>query len=233
MVKRGAFTMIELIFAIVIMAIVIIALPRVMQTNSNALEANINQEAIFGASATMVQALSYPWDTNSPGHNGSYDKIVAIPGGTAIYDRYNNKLHKYDKNSSFRIGAILEPGHRRFHEYNASDANISGLETNSSNPLCYKGSNIVYFNNYNPLQRYKRAQGYKRAYESSTTVSYIPDNANGVFVFKKKGSQTTPTNMKMVTVTVKLLNAVTKKPIVRLRSYTANIGETDFASRVY
>jgi len=195
MVKRGAFTMIELIFAIVIIAIVIIALPRMMRTNSNALEANINQEAIFGASAVMMQTLSYPWDTNSPGHNGSYDKIVAIPGGTIIYNRHFNGFDQNDTNGSFRIGAILEPGHRRFHEYNASDANISGLKSTSPNPLCQKDT-LAPFINPNPS-----ATGYKNAYETNTTVSYIPDNASNVFVFSSDGNQTTPTNMKMVTVT--------------------------------
>ncbi len=226
MVKRGAFTMIELIFAIVIMAIVIIALPRMMRTNSNALEANINQEAIFGASAQMMQVLSYPWDANSVDNNGTYDKIVAIPGGSVIYNRHLNNLDKNDTNGSFRIGAVLEPGHRRFHEYNASDANISGLKPSSPNPLC-QTSTISPFINQKPS-----AQGYKNAYETDTTVSYItdPNTTTSVFGFGDKGSQTTPTNIKMVT--VKLLNATTKKTIVVLRSYTANIGETNFASRV-
>ena len=205
------------------MAIVIIALPRMMRTNSNALEANTVQEAIFAASAMMVQTLSYPWDTNSPGNNGSYDKIVAIPGGSTIYKRHFNSFDKNDTNGSFRIGAIIEPGHRRFHKYNAADANISGLKSSSLNPLC-QISTISPFISNNPS-----AQGYKNAYETNTTVGYIKDtnNAKGIFVFS---SSAAPTNMKIVT--VKLLNALTNKPIVVLRAYTANIGETNFASRV-
>ncbi len=228
MVKRDAFTMIELIFAIVIMAIVIIALPRMMRTNSNALEANINQEAIFGASSVMMQTLSYPWDINSPGNNGSYNKIVAIPNyiGTGLYGRYFNSFDQNDTNGSFKIGALLEPGHRRFHDYNASDANISGLKLSSPNPLCQTNTISPFINNS------PSAQGYKNAYETDTTVSYITDtnNSNGIFVFNGAG-QATPTNMKMVT--VKLLNVIANKPIVVLRSYTANIGETNFASRTY
>ena len=229
MVKRNAFTMIELIFAIVIMAIVIIALPRMMRTNSNALEANVNQEAIFGASAALMQTLSYPWDTNSPGNNGSYNKIVAIPNytGTGDYGRYFNNSDQYDTNGSFRVGAILEPGHRRFHDYNDSDANISGLTLNNPNPLCNTISTTPFINN-NPS-----AQGYKQAYATSTDVGYITDtsNANNIFVFNSNGETNSPTNMKMVT--VKIVNATTDKPIVLLRSYSANIGETSFYSRTY
>ena len=229
MVKRSAFTMIELIFAIVIMAIVIIALPRMMRTNSNALEANIDQEAVFGASAALMQTLSYPWDTNSPGNNGSYNKIVAIPNyaGTGNYGRYFNNSNQYDTNGSFRIGAILESGHRRFHPYNASDANISGLKQTSPNPLCQTSATTPFINNS------PSAQGYKKAYMTTTTVSYIPDtnDANNTFVFSSTGETNSPTNIKLVTVSI--LNAVTDKPIVLLRSYSANIGETSFYSRTY
>ena len=225
--KRHAFTMIELIFAIVIMAIVIIALPRMMRTNSNALEANINQEAIFVASAVMVQTLSYPWDAHSVDNNGTYDKIVAIPGGSVIYNRH---LDKNDTNRSFRIGAVLEPGHRRFHEYNATDANISGLKTSSPNLLCQKDKLFPFINDW------ASANGYKNIYKAYTNVSYITDtnDTKGVFVFSSKGSQATPTNMKVVTITVKIPGVGKKlKTIVVLRSYTANIGETDSAPRVY
>ncbi len=227
MVRRHAFTMIELIFAIVIMSIVIISMPMLMRTNSKAMEANIIQEAIFSTSATIMQNLSYPWDNDSNTSDGSYNKIVAIPNGTVAYNRYYNSQGTHDTNGSFRVGNILENGHRRFHSYTSLDANITSLTTTNPNPLCQKSTVSQFINNG------ATASGYKNTYETVTTISYIPDinNANAIFVFAATGETTTPTNIKLVTVTIK--NYQTQKSLVVLKSYTANIGETDFASRTY
>ena len=76
MLKRSAFTMIELVFAIVIIAIAVLALPTMNQITSKGIEGNIVQEAIFAASAQLNQAVSYKWDENSSDDNDSYAQVI-------------------------------------------------------------------------------------------------------------------------------------------------------------
>lgn len=230
--KRYAFTLIELIFAIVIMSIVVLSIPIIMRTNSDALEANIVQEAIFATSAKMMQVLSYPWDEHSIDSNnpGAPTKIVSIPGGSVIYNRYKNGDGDInDTNGSFRVGAILENGHRRFHDYNASDANVTTPLTDNGHTAL---NNISTSASVLLVNATPSAQGYKNKYEMDVNVSYIPDtpDANNVFVFKNTGTNT-PTNMKLISVTIR--NATTGDILVKLYSYSANIGEVNFAKRTF
>ena len=48
---RHAFTMIELIFAIVVIGVTLLTIPLMIETNNTAMERNLAQEAIFLASA--------------------------------------------------------------------------------------------------------------------------------------------------------------------------------------
>ena len=59
---RKAFTLLELIFAIVIIAVSVIALPIMIQVNSRGVENNFLQEAIFAASAQLNEATTFKWD---------------------------------------------------------------------------------------------------------------------------------------------------------------------------
>lgn len=62
---RSAFTMLELIFAIVVIAISVMSLPMMIQVTSRGVEENIVQEAIFAASAELMEATTYYWDNRS------------------------------------------------------------------------------------------------------------------------------------------------------------------------
>ena len=64
-IVRSAFTMIELIFAIVVIAIAVVSLPMMVQTVSKGIEGNIVQEAIFAGSAQLNEATTYAWDESS------------------------------------------------------------------------------------------------------------------------------------------------------------------------
>lgn len=63
--KRSAFTLIEVIFAIVIIAIAVLSLPMMSRATQRGIESNIVQEAIFAASAELMGATSGYWDENS------------------------------------------------------------------------------------------------------------------------------------------------------------------------
>ncbi|MCF6310456.1 MAG: type II secretion system GspH family protein [Sulfurimonas sp.] len=73
---KSAFTMIELIFAMVIIAISVISLPMMTQATSRGMESSLAQEAIFAASAQLNQVLSYKWDMNSQETPGELSKVI-------------------------------------------------------------------------------------------------------------------------------------------------------------
>lgn len=59
---RNGFTMIELIFAIVVIAITVISLPMMTQITNKGSESALVQEAIFAASAELLDAFTLLWD---------------------------------------------------------------------------------------------------------------------------------------------------------------------------
>ena len=105
---RYAFTMIELIFAIVIIGIAVISLPMMMQVTSKGIESNIVQEAIFAASAELMGASTGYWDERSMEDeaNDMMSRVVDISG-----DCNTNRL---------RPGHINQPFHRRCLDSNSS-----------------------------------------------------------------------------------------------------------------
>lgn len=225
---RNAFTMIELIFAIVVIAITVISLPVMMRVNQNAVEENVVQEAVFASSAKIMQVLSYPWDEHSVSRSnlGTYTKIVGIPSGTTDYARKYDMYGNVDTNGNFRIGNIIANGHRRFHNFNSLDANVSAInvdDNSSIDAIDDRAENNVTFENAAAT-----ATGYKKDYDMNVTVSYIADTGTP-FVFAATGNNT-PSNMKLITVSIgDKKNGV----LTLLRAYSANIGEIDFAKRRY
>jgi len=229
-VKRTAFTMIELIFAIIIISIVVISMPMMMKTNQEAMEANVVQEALFASSAKMMQVLSLPWDMNSTDSdtNATYGKVVDITGTTNDYNR-SDANGTYDVNSSYRVGHILQNNHRRFHDAQSGIPDtVSSLNTVSNpNPTAL---NNVYQTNINFSNPAATAVGYKNNYTMDVNVSYIADTGSP-FVFAASGNNT-PKNMKLITVNINKTNSDgTTTLLTSLRSYSANIGEFDFAKR--
>lgn len=222
---RSAFTMIELIFAIVIIAISIMSLPMMMRVNQSAVEANIVQEALFASTAKMMQVLSYPWDQHSIDNTypGAYAKIVSVAGFVGATDNYP----RIDANSSYRIGSIQEDNHRKFHNHSSLDANITATITSNGST----GLNDISQNNVLFINPAASATGYKNIYAMDVNVSYISDTGSP-FVFASTGSAT-PSSMKLITINIDENQSGTMKTVVLLRAYSANIGEIDFAKRRY
>lgn len=107
-------TMIELIFAIVILALVVAGVPQILQENSNTMVGNLSQENLFKAKRTAVEVLSYPWDNRSIDTSGgefAYAKVLDVGGGgfARVSDASGTSL-------PFRVGHIRQDKHRRFFE---------------------------------------------------------------------------------------------------------------------
>ncbi len=63
--KKNAFTLVELIFSIVIIAIVFTAVPKLMFVTTKTMEVSIKEDGLFSAIALMGNIIRLPWDENT------------------------------------------------------------------------------------------------------------------------------------------------------------------------
>ena len=205
LLKKSAFTMIELIFAIVIIGIAVISLPMMTQATSKSIEENLVQEAVFAASAELNQVLSYNWDENSKESETSLAKVAWTS----------------DCNSSTKLrpGHISQTLHRRCVDSNASVPTLSlGLEGGEVTPDDIDDVNQSKHDIF--IDYTNSSAGYKESYTSEINISYA--NFGSVIAADK--------NIKKVKITISDSNNNT---ITSLKAYSANIGEIDYYKRSY
>ena len=205
MVRRAAFTLIELIFAIVIIAISVISLPMMSQTVAEGIDANIVQEAIFASATELNEAVTAHWDENSI--------EIGMPDSSARVIEIGAFCSNDSNSSMFRQmpGHINQPLHRRCLDSNATTpSNASATAVNSLDDMEHGDGNITIGT--------AGSEGYKEAYQSNVVVSPSA-NFNGV-----------NNNIKSIVSTVKDEDGNT---IALLRTYSANIGEVDYYKRNY
>ena len=206
MVRRSGFTFIELIFAIVIIAITVLTLPVMSRITSKGIENSIVQEAIFAAATELNEATTMHWDANSiePTQLNSFAKVIDMGG--------------CDDNTSsprYRLlpGHIEQPLHRRC------------LDSNTTAPAYASSVNIEAVENkkhsYRPifLHASPDKEGYKDKYKSKITIQK-----------KAKFGGSKDKNIKRIKVTVTNSDG---HVITSLKTYVTNIGETDYYKKAY
>jgi type II secretory pathway pseudopilin PulG len=208
--KRFAFSMIELIFAIVIIGISVASLPIMTNAIGKGVENNLVQEAIFAAATQINQVLSYRWDENSVD-----ESIDANATGLAkVIDTQGDCVND-SSNPRFRLrpGHIAQPFHRRCLDSNSTTVSTTfGKEvTGETNDDI--DDNIV--TNQDLFINTASADAYKNSY--TYDISIIPSSINGNYAKK---------------VEVAIQNSDGEN-ITNLTSYTFNIGEIDYYKRVY
>ncbi len=208
MVKKSAFTLIELIFAIVVIAITVISLPMMNQAISKGIDSNLLQEAIFAAATELNEVTTTQWDEASIDTNTSttISQVINLDGTC----ENNNSKERY----RLKVGHILEPLHRKCLN-NLTQAELDSNTTAAVDAVEDKAHGYTnIFLNLTPGQ-----EGYKQNFTSSLTVNYDPIFDGAV-----------RPNMKIITITVKdeKNNIVTS-----LFTYVANIGGIDYYKRTY
>ena len=206
---RKAFTLIELIFAIVIIGISVMSLPTMNQAASSGIEGNLVQEAIFAASTELNQAVSANWDEASlePGALNSLAKV--IDDGTCQNDAL---LPTYRQ----KPGHVNQPLHRRCLDSNATS--VSNSTTNADvDALEDMQKSDASLSNATSDQA-----GYKSAFTTTIEVT----NSGVVF----GTSSVANPNMKRIKATIKDANS---NVITTLTTYSANVGEIDYYKRNY
>ena len=218
---RSAFTMLELIVAIVIIGIAMLSLPTMSQSNTQAFENNIVQEAIFASSAKLSQLLTYSWDENSRVGDGQLAKVVDITlNGTGVYDRVGS--------SKFRAGHVRDAYHRQFHEIDSPQRAIVTAVDGNSNDL--DDQRVVGQQLAQQFNAALASAAYKQNYTIDISVGFVGDGSGATAYTFPLAASGTPSNMKMVAVSIYKEDG---KLITTLRAYAANIGESELFSRPY
>jgi prepilin-type N-terminal cleavage/methylation domain-containing protein len=219
-VKKGGFTLIELVVAIVVISIALMSVPLLLSQASKSDEFSINQEAILATATKIGDILTYSWDDNLSNEN-STAKILDVSNG-------DNELKRYpDNNSSRRKGNFKSQYRRKFYATIHNANTLISLKTP-------KGA-IDDFNGEILTLNSGGISDYKIDINLSTSVFYISDKADYNQTILNFGDinitrQVLSTNIKMIEV-----NATdsTGKLITTLRAFTTNIGEYELIYRTF
>lgn len=178
---RFAFTMIELIFAIVIIGISVMSLPTMGNIINKGIENNLVQEAIFASSTELMGATSGYWDENSMQdiNKSATSRVIDIS------DDCNTT-------TNLRFGHINQPYHRRCLD------NLSTIARASSGGDVYDLDDASHSNQDIFINTTTDENGYKQSYKSTITVvqkedvkeitSTIKDENNNIITVLKAQS---------------------------------------------
>lgn len=151
MVRHSAFTMIELIFAIVIIAISVLSLPMMTQVISRNTERAIVQEAIFAASTELNQIISLNWDATSMDPSTYLARVSWRAECNAL--------------TKLRPGHMNQVYHRRCTDNTTGPTAITNGASNFLNNV-NQNQHPIFINTGGSTS------GYKNSYNSTFTVSY-------------------------------------------------------------
>ncbi len=209
---RSAFGMIELIFAIVVIGIAMLAIPPLLMQTTSSVEEIVKQEAIFQGYRTMGVILTYKWDDKSVvGNDNNISHILDVTNG-------DSELNRTGSSSITRIGNFNNP-RRVFFSSTTYASNTLGLESGESDK-----DDIDDFNG-NTDSITATPGEFALTFDIHQKVFYIDDNANyGASVINLSlpvTKATASTNIKMVELNITENN----QTIIILRSFSTNIGE--------
>lgn len=228
--RHGA-SMLELVVAIVVMGIAVMALPLMLsQTKSNN-EFAMQQEAILAARTKLGDVMTYAWD----------EANVALTGATLVLDTNDTgsdiELNKV--NGSRRIGHIFSDKRRKGYDIQALSTASGTLGADVGETQLSDYDDIDDFHNtsqqlFNSGEATIVGQDYKFTDMNLTTrITYIDDSATYIndsindFIFTT-GNANRRSNIKMVEITV----SGSQTNFV-LRSYSSNIGESELLRRTW
>jgi Tfp pilus assembly protein PilE len=198
---RKSLTLIELIFTVVIIAVVFTVIPKIIYVSNKSLEFSKKEDAIFNMMSKIMDISLKEYDEQ----NTNYDDILLVN------DPPKNVLD-CNASSGYRIGGF------------AGSRNCKDGIFESSIPYHKKGE-YDYIEGYNGIEENTTKDG-RVAYTLKITVGYTDewnksDYSNGSLSFDfTKTSDNTKTNIKRINVTVSYDN----QTISSVSYYSANIG---------
>lgn len=254
MVRRSAFTLIEVILALVIIAITVLTVPMIIQVNVASTQGSLNQEGVFAASAKLLQTLSFPWDENATNAALAVEGADVLAGVVKVTSNANTST-SFDVNITNDRPGLISRRTRR--DGFGREINVSNIGNDNPSVLVRgiddfngQGSNVANDKGLAGVVN-DTAAGYKANYTMTTSVSYVNDEMNSAggtisyntpeplaantFVLSNT-SVAGPTNLRMVSISIFGRdddNDGNPDLISILNAYAANIGETKPYKRRY
>jgi len=222
--KRPAIAMLELIFAIVIMAIVLMSAPMLISTATKSGYVSVIQEAINEAASQVNMVAGYHWDENDA-NELFLDPILGVTSGSSDLDA--------DVNSSRRRGTPKE-SYRSFvrsdgrDDLNASiGLGVDGVETAEDDIDDFTGiTNLI------EIESSTADNVETTTINISKTSNYNVDTVTGgynqsdiTFIPFVNATAGTTTNIKQITVTLTSSSGVDDlNKSISLHAFSSNIG---------
>ncbi|WP_434581131.1 type II secretion system GspH family protein [Sulfurimonas sp. NW15] len=205
---KKAFTLIELIFSMVIIAIAFSVLPKILQLSIKSSTTSLKEEAMFNAVAYVGLIKSTAWDEN----NTIVDDILLVTSGNSVYD--------CNETSGYRTGG-MKGSRNCFHKKYAS-----ALEPDSND--LDDMDDFITLNAKNSSS--------SRDYNLSVNEYYVDDIAlTGTIYPDENNISTGSTNTKLITVTVQANKKgnVLGNSFVKISFIAQNIGQIKVNRRVW
>ena len=224
---RKAIALIELIFAIVVIGITLLAVPNLLNTTTKATTNAITQEAVSNGASHLEMIMSQYWDEACVNYDSP---ILYVKDGDSELEEFNN--------TKIRVGSNKETP-RRFKVVNknkiyASNAANLGLDSNDTAPDDIDD----YTNTSFTLVKYDDAKvdtgEYKdKTVDINTSVFYISDKtnyANSTVTFDNPiaNKANKSSNIKAIKVTITSKN---DDKMIVFNGFSCNIGSQKLRRR--
>jgi len=218
---KKAFSLIEVVFAIIIISISLMSVPMLLKEAGKSDEHSIIQESILAASTKMGNILSYPWDDSSYDTTNNVLRVLDVsPSGDSELARDGASV-----NQNYRKGHIVADKRRRFFD---SIANPGGVFPNNGTT-----DNVSAFDGATATIAASGAYDYKDSgITMSSKVFYISDSAN----YSSQDITFTLNNTSLANSTnIKMIELNTTSPVLGksfiLRTFVCNIGQANLMER--
>jgi len=242
--KKGI-ALIELIFAIVIIGITLLAVPNLIATTTKASNQSFAQEAISNAASHIGLAMSQFWDEEAT--NPKYNNpILVVQDGFDFLDETTDNTGYF---LSRRVGVAKSSSRRFAIDINGTKLQATttlGLENAESEPDDFDDFNgHTYSLVYSTEQTTTQEGDYKDVkisiedkvnYISDKPTNGTPPSYNKTVIsfddpFDTSKIKTKSTNIKSITVTLTSSNDPNKKVV--LKGFSCNIGSSKLKERKF
>ena len=229
---RDGVAMLELIFAIVVMGIVMLAAPMLMSQATQGSLNTVKQEAINAAAAQISLVQSVQWD-ESDTNPSTGAPILKVTSGYPNFDEVTSAISGTTVNVGRRAGTPQTS--KRSFVFSKLNPSLR-LGASAIGPDGGDNDDVDDFTGTKTLVNIAATSATKGDYvqqlQVATAVSYVSDvpSSFGVSTVYAPSSSGATTNVKEISVRVYAVNNTDTN--VTLRAFVSNIGSFDFDERI-
>jgi len=221
---KKAFSLIEVIFSIIIVAISLMSVPMLLKQSSKSDEYSVIQEGVLAATTTVGNILSYPWDGNSFDSTNKVLRVLDVAGGDSELDRDLTTL-----NSNYRKGHVVGNQRRRFFDFSSVGKVYPGVATDSISAFDGVTSSVMGGAGTSGAYDYKDS-----ALSINSKVFYIADSTD--YSLKNITFSVNPATIANST-NIKMIEINTTSPLLGksfiIRTFSCNLGQAGLLSRIF